>query len=366
MFKSHPIANIVLPPSILKSSSFIKIMKAFVHDSSAPDGVQFTTAATKPLGGAALKPATMLVRVKAVSLNPVDYKLPEMVPFSSYTMRNVPFGKDFAGVVEEAGPNSPYKAGDAVFGSLSSGGVFADLIVAPATNVARLPPNTSFAEAAGLGVAGVTGLQALGGDPKNNKGAHLKPGDSVIVAGASGGTGSLGVQIARALVGPQGKVVGICSSASAPAVRALGVCDELVDYAAPDAAKATLARLGPFDVLYDTVSGSGAGGADTFDGKPYADAMRPYLKPNTGLVVAINGTAMQWAGALSGWQSAGYKLFMADVNAEALEAVGALVRDGKLKAAIDSKFAFSEEGCRQALARVKSRRARGKVVVTME
>jgi len=116
-------------------------------------------------------------------------------------------------------------------------------VLVPDAMAAPKPEALSFAEAASLVTAALTALQALGGFGR----ADLRPGQRVVVAGASGGCGSAGAQLARALVGPAGVVVGICSAASAPAVAALGCCDELLDYNDVAAVKAALARRAPFD-----------------------------------------------------------------------------------------------------------------------
>ena len=70
-----------------------------------------------------------------------------------------------------------------------------------------------------------------------------------------------------------------------------------------------------------------------------------------------------WLGALCGWQAAGYRLFMQSPRAEDLALAGELVAQGKLRPLVDSVHALSEQGCRDAYARLRSRRARGKVVV---
>jgi NADPH:quinone reductase-like Zn-dependent oxidoreductase len=203
-----------------------------------------------------------------------------------------------------------------------------------------------------------TGLQAL------RKVPSLKEGGRVLVIGASGGCGLAGVQLARAKVGPSGKVIGVCSAASAPLVQSLGVTDALLDYTNPASFLEGLKAWAPFDIVYDTVSSWEA--TDTLGGgTPYAQAVTPYLASGVGAkVVAINGSTRQWVGALLGWSgSSTYELFMQEPSQGDLMATVDLVEKGLLKPIIDSQHPFTGAGCEAAYARLKSRRAKGKVVV---
>jgi NADPH:quinone reductase-like Zn-dependent oxidoreductase len=100
------------------------------------------------------------------------------------------FGTDFAGVVEAVGKDvTDLAPGDEVFGGRN--GAFAEYV--SATNLVRKPPNVTFEEAATMGIAGLTALQGL----RDHGG--LQPGERVLINGASGGVGTLAVQIAKAL-----------------------------------------------------------------------------------------------------------------------------------------------------------------------
>jgi NADPH2:quinone reductase len=138
-------------------------------------------------------PDQVLVRVKAVGINPVE----TYVRSGSYARKpNLPYtpGTDIAGVVEAVGPNvSAFKKGDRVYGhgvAAGSGG-YAELAVSEEHQVHRLPDNVSFEQGAALGVPYGTAWRAL------FMKAQARPGETVLINGASGGVGTAAVQIAR-------------------------------------------------------------------------------------------------------------------------------------------------------------------------
>ena len=297
------------------------------------------------------------MKVHAAALNPVDYKKPSITPLPSWTLGNKPIGQDFSGVVvgTSGGTTTPFKEGDAVFGTTHY--CLAEYLICKCTDAALKPASLTHAQAASLVTIAQTGLQAL------RKVPSLKEGGRVLVIGASGGCGLAGVQLARAQVGPSGKVIGVCSGASAPLVQSLGVTDALLDYTNTAGFMEGLKEWGPFDIVYDTVSSWEA--TDTLGGTPYAQAVTPHLASGVGAkVVAINGTTRQWVGALLGWSgSSTYELFMQEPSQGDLGTTVDLVEKGALKPVIDSQHPFTQAGCEAAYARLKSRRAQGKVVV---
>lgn len=322
-------------------------MNAFVHDPTGAAPMAFTTTAARPSSGS-LRDGHILVDVHAVALNPVDYKLASIIPFSRFLLGGTPVAQDYAGVVLSS--RAPgFAAGDKVFGHAR--GCLAEAIVAPASSAALMPPKATFVDAASLVTAALTSIQAL-------ERAGVGPGSRVLVVGAAGGVGATGVQAARALVGATGFVAGVCSAASAALVRGLGA-DAVVDYQAPDALE-PLRALPPFDAVFDTVTSPDKG--DDLRGTPYPVAVRPFLKPS-GKVVTINGSPRQWVGALVGWHDRGVELVMERPDAATLGRAAAWVGEGRLRAVIDSTFPFTAEGCAAAFEKLKSRRAKGKIVV---
>jgi NADPH:quinone reductase-like Zn-dependent oxidoreductase len=308
------------------------------------------------------KPGFVLVRVVAAAINPVDFKRPG-IPVMGWGLC-APVGQDFSGVIVESA-SAEYAVGDAVFGkctpSGSSGGCLAEYCAASAAAVARKPAGLSHVDAAALVTAGLTSLQAL-----RWGGAAL--GSRVLVVGASGGCGSLGVQLARILVGPGGVVGAICSAHSAEFVRGLDPAVIVGDYGDPGSLLAeggTLASSAPFDCLYDTVSSRDVG--DGLGGQPYDTALAPLLRSATegGRVVAINGTVSRWAARLVGWEAPGFHLLMQRDSAVDLAELAAWAAQGRLRVYLDggAPRPFTAAGCAEAFERLKSRRSRGRIVV---
>lgn len=158
-----------------------------------------------------------------------------MMHFVPFLFRHSPAipEMDFSGTVVEIGTGEEFDAllaiegkfvvGDEVFGSIlvpehvgGGHGTLAEYAVVKAENCAKRPSNAKMEEVAGLGVAGCTALVLI-------ERAELKEGDRVLINAASGGIGSLVVQLAKGIVGSSGKVVGICSGRNREFVQGLGV-----------------------------------------------------------------------------------------------------------------------------------------------
>jgi NADPH:quinone reductase-like Zn-dependent oxidoreductase len=150
-------------------------------------------------------PGEMLVRVEAAGINPGEAKIRQGLLADQFpTSFPSGQGSDLAGVIEAAGPGtSPWVPGDEVIGFTNRRGSQAQFAVVEATDVVRKPAEVSWEVAGSLFVAGTTACAAV---------ASVAPqaGETLVVAGASGGVGSIGVQLAR-LTGAT--VVGIASSA---------------------------------------------------------------------------------------------------------------------------------------------------------
>src|SRR5437870_4811516 len=163
-------------------------MKAIrVTDFGGPDVLKLQNVADpKPDSG------QVLVRVKAAGVNPVDTYIRAGVYAKKPNLPYTP-GTDAAGIVEAAGPNvKRFKPGDRVYTNGSITGVYAELALCEESRVHPLPSNISFAQGAALGVPYGTAYRAL------FQRGHAKPGEAVLVHGASGGVGIACVQFARA------------------------------------------------------------------------------------------------------------------------------------------------------------------------
>src|ERR1700719_4696462 len=168
----------------------------------------------------------VLVKVRAASVNPLDWHYMEGTP---YMVRigagfgkpeNPRLGVDFAGTVEAVGRNvTRFKPGDEVFGGKF--GAFAEYVAVREDRALALKPNNmTFEQAAAVPIAAVTALQALRDTGK------LRPGQKVLINGASGGVGTFAVQIAKSL---GAEVTGVCSTRNVDLVRSLGA-DHVIDY----------------------------------------------------------------------------------------------------------------------------------------
>src|ERR671935_1357234 len=188
----------------------------------------------------------VLVRVYASSINRGDYYsfgtlAVLMRPMIGGFLRpkSQAVGGDFAGVAETVGKNvTDVQPGEEVYGCRT--GAFAEYVSAKMA-VARKPANLSFEEAAAVPVAGLTAPPGL------RDHGHLQPGQRVLVNGASGGVGTFGVQVAKALGAAH--VTAVCSPRNVERMRSLGA-DRVVDYTRED-----YTRTGErYDLILDIAS----------------------------------------------------------------------------------------------------------------
>lgn len=305
-----------------------------------------------------------LIRVKAVAVNPSNFKHP-MMPIAWPFLRHLrvwPVGYDVAGEVMSAGSSRfcDIKRSDNVWGM--SLGVAAEYAVVPCSMAVPVPAQLSHAEAAGLGVAGLTSLLAYERNP-------IKAGQSVLVVGASGGCGQFGVALAGAM-GAQ--VTGICSSRNVEFVRQLSPgLGTIVDYKNSSAMESMKSHGPQFDLIYDTVSSNAPEDPD------YEPVLGPLLKPQ-GTYITI-GPCTNDVDQLRGMMDAvsrplgihvqrpGYDWFLLSPSKSLMLRLNAFFESGALsKVAIDSVYdlAKSEEAIHQAMQRQKSRRAVGKIILT--
>ncbi len=164
-------------------------------------------------------PDSVLVRVAASSVNPVDWKMREgYLDGAIDVFFPVVPGWDVAGTVEATGPAVPeFSPGDEVIGyvrkDVVKGGTFAEKVAAPVRTLARKPRNLSWAQAASLPLVGLTAYQAL------HHALKIGPEDTVLVHAAAGGVGSVAVQLARAA---GARVIGTASERNHDYLRSLG------------------------------------------------------------------------------------------------------------------------------------------------
>jgi len=202
-----------------------KTMQAIVQDQYGSADVLQLREIDKPEVGL----DHVLIRVHAAGVHIGDWHLMSGEP---YLMRIIGFGfrgpkarvrgVDVAGIVEAVGPNvTRFQAGDEVFGTCD--GAFAEYASARQDMLAPRPANLTFEQAAAVPTSAFTALQAL-------RTGGIQPGQKVLIVGASGGVGMFAVQIAKSF---GAEVTGVCSTAKADMVRAVGA-DHVIDYTKED------------------------------------------------------------------------------------------------------------------------------------
>jgi len=294
-----------------------------IRETGAPEVLHYEEA-DRPEPGA----DQVLIRVHAASVNPTDWKSRRGL---SETRLPAVLGKDVAGTVELSRADG-FAEGDDVFGYVESGG-YAEFAIASASAIARQPPGLSHEQAAALPVAGMTAWQSL-----FDRGA-LERGQTVLIAGAAGGVGHLGVQFAKHA---GARVIGTGSSRNRDFVLGLGA-DEYVDYTEQDVGEA----VSSVDVAFDTVGG------DT------TQALVPTLRDGGVLVTIANAPPEEAARA----RGARAELLVMSPNAEQLARIGELVASGEVRVEISEVLPLTEVQRAHELS--ESGHTRGKIVLTL-
>ncbi len=220
----------------------------------------------------------VLVRVHAAGVDRAAWHimvgLPYPIRLAGYGVRApkaAGLGKELAGVVGFVGASvTRLQVGDSVFGEADA--AFAEYAVAREDRLATMPSNVSFEQAAAVPISAVTALQAL------RDHGRLRPGQDVLVIGASGGVGSFAVQIASAL---DATVTGVCSTAKVDFVRSLGA-ERVIDY--------TQAEITDDGRRYDLV-------LDIAGNRPLSTLRRVLTREGTLVIVGGEG-GDPWTGGL--------------------------------------------------------------------
>jgi len=316
-------------------------MKTFVSETYGPPSNMQLREAPKPVAGR----DQVLIKVIAVSVNPADWHCLRGKPLFSRAVlglrrpKNPVLGVDVAGIVEAIGAGvTRVKVGDEVYANLldRAFGGFAEYVATTEDVVARKPANLSFEEAAAVPMAALTALQAL------RHHGDIRPGQAVLVNGASGGVGHFAVQIAKAF---GATVTGVTSTRNLDLVRSLGA-DRVIDYTKRD-----FAQDGPrYDLILDTIGN-----------RSVRDIRRALT--DVGKAAVIGFTSMK--GLLSVGLRGGKRIKSVQAHATPadLDALTRLIETGKVRPSIDRSYPFSE--LPEAIAYLEEGRARGKVVVAV-
>src|SRR5215210_8033939 len=323
-------------------------MKAIVQDEyGSPDVLEL-----RDIDKPEIKDDEVLVHVHAAGVGRdvwhVMRGLPYPIRLAGYGLRapkNPVIGSDMAGVVEALGKNvSRFQPGDEVFGV--GKGSYAEYARAPEDKLAPKPANLTFEQAAVLAIMGSTALQALRDQGK------VRPGQEVLIIGASGGVGTYGVQIAKAF-GAQ--VTGVCSTAKVEMVRSIGA-DHVIDYTREDFAEGGQR----YDLILD------------IGGNSSLARLRRALTPKGALVIVGGEGGGRWFGGIDRQLRAmmvsrfvGQTLgtFVNKENHEDLIVLGELIESGKVTPVIDRTYPLAEVP--EAIRYLEGGHARGKVLITV-
>jgi NADPH:quinone reductase-like Zn-dependent oxidoreductase len=267
-----------------------------------------------------------LVRVRAASINPIDWKYrrglaPKQLP--------AVLGNDISGTVEQSRTDA-FAEGEDVFGFSPSGG-YAEYAVSPAQALASKPEGVAHAQAAALPVAGLTAWQAL-----FDRGG-LQRDQTLLVAGAAGGVGHLAVQFAKHA---GARVIGTGSSRNRDFVLGLGA-DEFVDYTSQDVAEA----VSGVDVAFDTVGGETTG------------TLLPTVREG-GVIVVIAAAPPEAEAAARGVRA---ELLSMSPSSEQLSKIADLVAAGAVHVEIAATFPLEEVARAHELS--ESGHVRGKLIL---
>jgi NADPH:quinone reductase-like Zn-dependent oxidoreductase len=318
-------------------------MKAIVYtEYGTPDVLQLKEV-EKPLP----KDNEVLVEVKAVSVNAYDWHLltadifpMRLMGVGLFIPKNTILGADIAGRVEAVGRNvKQFQPGDEVFGEIGHGG-FAEYACAPESRLALKPANLSFEEAAAVPMAALTALQGL------RDVGQIRPGQKVLINGASGGVGTFAVQIAKSF---GAEVTAVCSTRNLDQARSLGA-DHVIDYTKEDFTQ----NRKQYDLIL------AANGYHSISDYQHA------LTPN-GIYVMAGGSPAQMFQAmlLGSWMSktGGKKMggVSAKPNQNDLVFMKELLEAGKVVPVIDKRYLLSDAA--EALRYLGDGHARGKVVI---
>jgi NADPH:quinone reductase-like Zn-dependent oxidoreductase len=294
----------------------------------------------------------VLLKVRAASVNPLDYhfsKHPFMRPIMARLtkVKTLRPGRDVAGQVEAVGKNvTQFKIGDEVFGACN--GAFAEYACARESAFATKPSSVSFDQAASVPVAALTALQGF-----RDK-AQLQPGQKVLINGAAGGVGTFAVQIAKTF---GVEVTGVCSTRKVELVRSIGA-DIVIDYTRED----FTSNGKQYDVIFDLVANHSFA--------EHRRALTPkgiYIAAGMiGLDGSMGQLLIRLIPELVKWRFVSQKSvsLLAKLNQKDLDAIGALIAEGRVTAVIDRRYSLSEVP--DAVRYLEQGHARGKVIIDVD
>jgi NADPH:quinone reductase-like Zn-dependent oxidoreductase len=325
-------------------------MKAILYQGFGSPDILRCEEIDKPMPG----DDEVLIKIRATSVNPLDWKLMKGGPFIVRLLLGLGKSKikrpgvDVSGQIEAVGRNvTQFKPGDEVFGTCR--GAFAEYATSRSVPgmksvLVRKPANVTFEQAASAPVATLTALQGL-----RDKG-RIHQGQRVLINGAAGGVGTFAVQIARSF---GANVTGVCSTRNVDMVRSIGA-DGVIDYTKEDFTKSGQR----YDLVLDCV------------GNHSLSACRRVLNPKGILVmvgapndIPVTTLLARLIGAflLSMFASRKMVFFIAKVNQEDLTILGEFMATGNVTPVIDRRYRLSQ--AHEAFRYAAEGHTRGKLII---
>lgn len=273
----------------------------------------------------------ILVKIHAASVNPVDWKIRDGKGEKFGMKLPLILGADFAGTVEEMGAEiKKFKKEDEVYGKILIG-CYAEYVIVKEGELSKKPKNLDYEKAASIPMGALTSWQAI------FETAKLKSGQKILIHAASGGVGSMAVQLAKA---KGAYVIGTASGSNKDFVKGLGA-DEFIDYTSTNFEDV----VSDVDVVYDTIGG------DT------QKRSFQVLKEGGFLVSLVEDPSKE---LLKKYKVEG-KVIASVANAEQLEEITQLIEEEKVKTHVEKVFPLSEAKKAQKLS--KEGHVRGKIIL---
>jgi len=311
-------------------------MKAYqLNECGAPENLKLTEV-DKP----AIKSNEVLIETKAISINPVDYKVRTIDGLCTAIYgeeRPAILGWDISGLVTEIGSDvDSFEVGDRVFGMVNfvgAGKVYAEYVASPADHIAKIPENISFEEAAGTTLAALTALQVM-----RDK---VKEGNRILIHAGSGGVGHYAIQMAKSM---GAYVISTSSAKNKDFIMSLGA-DEHIDYNSQDFREV----LSDIDFVFDM-----------FNGEILFKSVQ--LVSEGGTVISIPSPEFSdKVQALAKEKNVHLAFQMVQSSGSDMSELAEMLSSGKLRAHISEQFSF--EDMVKAHKHIESGRTVGKIVV---
>jgi NADPH:quinone reductase-like Zn-dependent oxidoreductase len=307
-------------------------MKAVqIHHYGGPEELIYEDAQTPDI-----QPDDVLIRVKATSINPIDWKVRQGGHKDADRHFPLVLGWDVSGVIDQVGEKvKNFKVGDEVFGrpDTSRNGTYAEYVAVRASELAPKPQSLDHNQSAAIPLAGLTAWQGIFDHGK------LQAGQKILIHGASGGVGTFAVQLAK---WKGAYVIGTASAKNADFLRDLGA-DEVIDYTSEHFEN----KLHDLDVVFDTIGG---------------DVQLNSIKvlKQGGILVSTVGIKDEAALKAKGIQGVAY---MAKSLPDQLHRMAQLIDEGKLRPVISKTFPLKDAA--EAQRESEQGHTRGKIVLTV-